>query len=465
MKNFYEVLEIDQQATQQEIKKGYIKLLRKYPPEKNPEEYKTIREAYDTLRDDESKKNYDISLEYGPKLEELEKDGRNYLEDEDYDNAIYSFKKLLMLNPEFALARKLLGQTFLKKRKYKRAINEYIKLLNSYPENIEYICNLGYCYELTGNLEKAERLYKKAYEIDIDDKEAIGWLINLYWSQKLYKKAELLLKNEINKDGKLDFNDYYSYSKLIENYIYMDEPYKVINLIEDIKKIIPNDSQIKNNVSWDFKRLGHILYNAKRYNFSEILLKLSKAFNQDSNEDIDNMINIALLYKLTDNLLNDDKIDGIVKGPLYYYMHGNDENQKERDENLEEVFSCFSIYTIENAEILNDSLSRIKEYYIELYEENKKLYDEFTRLNNIQYDVLDELDLFFNNYSITKSLKLCIAALFDNNDKDFNESLKRLGNEREIDLKKNISDIKDYYPNIYRINSNFLDHLKKLLYK
>ncbi|PLZ90693.1 hypothetical protein CEN44_10290 [Fischerella muscicola CCMEE 5323] len=43
---FYQLLELSPQATPSEIKRNYCRLVRKYSPEKDPERFKLIREAY-----------------------------------------------------------------------------------------------------------------------------------------------------------------------------------------------------------------------------------------------------------------------------------------------------------------------------------------------------------------------------------------------------------------------------------
>jgi len=61
-RNYYEILEIDKNATLEEIKKTYRKLALKYHPDKNPngeEKFKKIAEAYAVLSDSERRKNYD----------------------------------------------------------------------------------------------------------------------------------------------------------------------------------------------------------------------------------------------------------------------------------------------------------------------------------------------------------------------------------------------------------------------
>ena len=63
-KNFYEILEINKNASQEEIKKAYRRLSLKYHPDKNSdsgavEKFQDISEAYETLSDQNKREEYD----------------------------------------------------------------------------------------------------------------------------------------------------------------------------------------------------------------------------------------------------------------------------------------------------------------------------------------------------------------------------------------------------------------------
>ncbi len=71
VKDYYKILGVPEKATPAEIKKKYLKLVRKYHPDKNPgdkqaeEKFKEINEAHDVISNPEKRKKYDMIRQYG----------------------------------------------------------------------------------------------------------------------------------------------------------------------------------------------------------------------------------------------------------------------------------------------------------------------------------------------------------------------------------------------------------------
>jgi len=79
--DFYKVLEVSKNASEDEIKKSYRKLAREYHPDRKPddkqaeEKFKQIQQAYDVLGDAEKRKKYDL---YGPGFDGMGGAGASY---------------------------------------------------------------------------------------------------------------------------------------------------------------------------------------------------------------------------------------------------------------------------------------------------------------------------------------------------------------------------------------------------
>lgn len=60
MGNPYEVLGVEEDASIEEIKRAYLKLIRQFTPERHPEEFKRVRAAYEQLKDQRARAKVDV---------------------------------------------------------------------------------------------------------------------------------------------------------------------------------------------------------------------------------------------------------------------------------------------------------------------------------------------------------------------------------------------------------------------
>jgi DnaJ-class molecular chaperone len=103
-KNYYNILGVNNESTEKEIKKAYYKLSFDFHPDRNkdidPIKFNSITEAYDILMDSESRKEYDKKSKFGKDYSELEELFKVNIEfDYDRENNKYEeFKKNAVLN-------------------------------------------------------------------------------------------------------------------------------------------------------------------------------------------------------------------------------------------------------------------------------------------------------------------------------------------------------------------------------
>jgi len=96
--------------------------------------------------------------------------GNIFYERGEWEEAIKEYRKALEIKIDFVEARHNLANAYAKKRSFALAIAQYQKLLEGNPNDPEIHYNLSLVYRQMGKEEKAEKAYRKYWELEFKDR-------------------------------------------------------------------------------------------------------------------------------------------------------------------------------------------------------------------------------------------------------------------------------------------------------
>jgi len=196
---YYGQLGISEQASKMEIKKAYFSMVKKYPPERYPEEFKKYRKAYEILTDNNAREQYDRLAKIPLKYQQLYEFAMAAMEHEDYDSAIKQLKNVVKSHPELLIIKSLLGEIYLRNNNSGNAIKIFESLVRQEPGNAIYHGQLAHAYHMRGFTKKAVAQYQKALSMDSDNISLWSGLSLLYRDSEDWETASETLENGIGK--------------------------------------------------------------------------------------------------------------------------------------------------------------------------------------------------------------------------------------------------------------------------
>lgn len=98
--SYYKILGTTAKISNRRIKEKYIQAVKKHPPETDPEGFEKVRRAYETLKDPEKRKQYDLMRKYGTNVEELMDKAYDAMDQMNFDKAENSLEKAAKIAPE-----------------------------------------------------------------------------------------------------------------------------------------------------------------------------------------------------------------------------------------------------------------------------------------------------------------------------------------------------------------------------
>jgi curved DNA-binding protein CbpA len=264
--DFYDRLSIPRTASQDEVKRAYLKNVRRYPPERAPEEFKRIREAYETLSNPHTREEYDNRLD--PVVDAWLKSALQSMRSNNYAVAEGYLKRVLIQLPKLDFVRNMLGLCYLYQEQPEKAVAQYEKLLNAPEADAVWLGNCAAAYRMLKRFADAERTLLHA--IQRSDEIAVDYyvaLADVYLDQEAFEKAIAILKRGIAADAQVDFEDLRFFTKLLEVHIRRRDLAALQAEAEGLCKIPSHDDE-RAFVAWKLGSLGQTLVAAQGFNYA-----------------------------------------------------------------------------------------------------------------------------------------------------------------------------------------------------
>jgi tetratricopeptide (TPR) repeat protein len=195
-KNHYEVLGVATTAADMDIKRAYFGLVRKYQPDRFPEEFKEIRAAYETLSDRQKRAEYDAIDKLPSSVASLFHEAQRLDHFGRYDKAAELYRDILKSHPELDNVREMYAFSLSSADKTGKAAEVWEELCRRRPDNPRYARELGQCYLDRGWHKKALTEIRRALALDRSSTD--GWSLLVSCTIEGLKNDSSRMDNELD---------------------------------------------------------------------------------------------------------------------------------------------------------------------------------------------------------------------------------------------------------------------------
>ncbi|EGT3607518.1 tetratricopeptide repeat protein [Clostridium perfringens] len=377
MIDYFKELNIQIDASDNEVKNAYFNMTKKYPPEKFPKEYRVIRDAYETLID-KAKRDAYILETFDLEIKNILNEGIDLAKSEKYDLAVLNFEKVLQKYPDNSKVKKDLAVCLMRGRNYKKSSKILKELVIREPNNIEYYKLLINAYGDNYDLKNLESVLKKSLNLKNVEVDFYLKLFEIYNESELrdYTKAIKVLKDGLENKN-INSQKYKLYLKFLDLSDRLDCKDDFNKGCEALSGIILKDNyeEVKSSI---LNLLDRIL---KEFHFKNGVRLTSTALvlidEKKDMETLEKIIDLRRSFLELSRLYEDKSINEDFKKIVFYNAVSKflkDDIEFNRDfERINQNF--FNNFNFENDELVK-SIGKLKNDYRNVYLETRKLSDK-----------------------------------------------------------------------------------------
>lgn len=240
--NYYEILGISSTASAEEIRKAYGRKIREYPNQTHPAEFQKIREAYEVLKDEKKRAEYDRRHSDDGVFGELLSAALEEMSNEDFDAASELLEEMLSRYPDDPLVKSRLSECYYHLDELDEAKRLMVELVLEEPSNENYHFQLVLIYEEMEDYNRAINQMKKL--IRLNPEEANYYLKQsfLYFKEEDYESAADTLEKKLKRQ-KESLIDFPLLSELYFLTYYQNKSAYRKQILERIKALATNEQE------------------------------------------------------------------------------------------------------------------------------------------------------------------------------------------------------------------------------
>ena len=377
MIDYFKELNIQIDASDNEVKNAYFNMTKKYPPEKFPKEYRVIRDAYETLID-KSKRDAYILETFDIEIKNILNEGIDLAKSEKYDLAVLNFEKVLKKYPDNSKVKKDLAVCLMRGRNYKKSSKILKELVIREPNNIEYYKLLINAYGENYDIKNLESVLKKSLNLKNVEVDFYLKLFEIYNESELrdYTKAIKVLKDGLENKN-INSKKYKLYLKFLDLSDRLDCKDDFNKGCEALSGIILKDNYEEVKISI-LNLLDRIL---KEFHFKNGVGLTSTALvlidEKKDMETLEKIMDLRRSFLELSRLYEDKSINEDFKKIVFYNAVSKflkDDIEFNKDfERINQNF--FNNLNFENDELVK-SIGKLKNDYRNVYLETRKLSDK-----------------------------------------------------------------------------------------
>ena len=263
MKDYYEILVLTPKASKEDIKRAYFGLVRKYPPDRFEVEFMNIRQAYETLSNEETRKQYDSINNLSSGIKEDYRLARTLMEEGNLNKAIKILEKIQKENSKMLLVKASLAEAYLDNNNSGKAVKIYEELTAIEPNNAAFAGYLANAYLNRGWHKKAISAYNTAIQLDSDNISLWLGLSSAHVENWDYWNARTVLEKSLEVVKNIEGN-----TTIYLELIMLDINFKMFSTIhKSLDKLVQlsiNNDEVKDNVAFTLAHLADYLMQRNR---------------------------------------------------------------------------------------------------------------------------------------------------------------------------------------------------------